>query len=290
VTRFQLWVAGARPRTLGASVSPVLVGTAVGSRLGPVTWWRAVAALVVAVALQVGVNYANDYSDGTRGVDAERRGPLRLTASGSVAPEAVKRAAIVSFAVAAVAGIALALAVVWWLILVGAACVLAAALYSGGPKPYAAAGLGEVAVLVFFGFVATCGSAFVQHGRLSALAVGASLPMGVAACAILLANNLRDVDSDRVVGKRTLAVRLGPERARTLYEWCLVAAALSPLALAPAAPGALVGLVAAPLAVQPFSIVGRPGAGAPALVKALIGTARFEVVLAVLLAVGLWSW
>ena len=290
-TGVRLWLAGARPRTLGASVSPVLVGTAVASRSGPIVWWRAVAALVVAVALQVGVNYANDYSDGMRGVDKVRRGPLRLTASGLVPPAAVKRAAAVSFAVAAVAGIALAVAVAWWLVLVGAACVLAAALYSGGPKPYASAGLGEVMVLVFFGFVATCGSAYVHQGRLTGLAVLAAVPMGLAACAILLANNLRDVESDRAVGKRTLAVRVGADTARRLYTSCVAAAVGFVFFVAGAStPRALIALLAAPLAWRPVQIVDRPDADTRALVAALVATSRFQLVLAALLAVGLWSW
>jgi 1,4-dihydroxy-2-naphthoate polyprenyltransferase len=290
-TGVRLWVAGARPRTLGASVSPVLVGTAVASRSGPVVWWRAVAALVVAVALQVGVNYANDYSDGMRGVDRVRRGPLRLTASGLVPAASVKRAAVVSFGVAAVAGIVLALAVAWWLILVGAACVLAAALYSGGPKPYASAGLGEVMVLVFFGFVATCGSAYVHQGRLTGLAVLAAVPMGLAACAILLANNLRDVESDRAVGKRTLAVRVGAPAARRLYTICIIGCVGSPAWLAPSStPRALLGLLAAPLAWRPLLVVNRPDADTRSLVAALVGTSTFQLALAVLLAVGLWNW
>jgi 1,4-dihydroxy-2-naphthoate octaprenyltransferase len=241
--------------------------------------------------LQVGVNYSNDYSDGVRGVDVGRRGPVRLTASGLAPAQAVKRAAVLSFAVASVAGVALAIAVDWRLLLVGAACVLAAALYSGGPKPYASAGLGEVAVLVFFGFVATCGSAFVHQGRLTGLAVVAAIPMGLSACAILLANNLRDVESDRTAGKRTLAVRIGAPAARRLYELCMIAAGLGgPLGLAPKAPGALVGLAAVPLAIGPVRTVARPDEDTPSLVRALLGTARFQLVLAILLAVGLWNW
>jgi 1,4-dihydroxy-2-naphthoate octaprenyltransferase len=254
-------------------------------------WWRAVAALVVAVALQVGVNYANDYSDGMRGVDKVRRGPLRLTASGLVPAASVKRAAVVSFGVAAVAGIALALAVAWWLILVGAACVLAAALYSGGPRPYASAGLGEVMVLVFFGFVATCGSAYVHQGRLTALAVLAAVPMGLAACAILLANNLRDVESDRSVGKRTLAVRVGAPAARRLYTSSVGLALVFVVLIAQSStPRALIALLAAPLAWRPVEIVNRPDADTRSLVAALVATSRFQLVLALLLAVGLWSW
>jgi 1,4-dihydroxy-2-naphthoate octaprenyltransferase len=290
VTAPGLWLAGARPKTLGASVAPVLVGTAVASRYGDVIWWRAAAALVVSVALQVGVNYANDYSDGVRGVDTDRRGPLRLTASGLAPAAAVKRAAVASFVVASVAGIALAVAVDWRLILLGAACVLAAALYSGGPKPYASAGLGEVMVLVFFGFVATCGSTLVHVGRVPGLAVAAAVPMGLAACAILLANNVRDVETDKAAGKRTLAVRVGAPAARTLYAGGMAIAALSPIALAPQAPGALLGLLAAPLAWPPVTTVRRPDASTPEMIGALVGTARFQLVLGVLLAVGLWSW
>jgi 1,4-dihydroxy-2-naphthoate octaprenyltransferase len=280
----RLWLAGARPRTLGASVAPVLVGTAVTARQGTVIGWRAGAALVVAVALQVGVNYANDYADGVRGVDRERRGPLRLTASGLAPPAAVKRAAAASFTVASLAGIALGVAVDWRLILVGAACVLAGMFYSAGPRPYASAGLGEVAVLVFFGFVATCGSAFVHLGRVPALAVAGAVPVGLGAVAILLANNLRDVESDRAAGKRTLAVRVGAPAARRLHAGCvglavLVAGLLSPLAL-----------LAAPLAVAPVRTVLRPQATPPELVAALVGTARFQLVLAALLALGLWLW
>ena len=290
MTSPQLWWAGARPKTLGASVAPVLVGTAVASRYGSIIWWRAAAALVVSVALQVGVNYANDYSDGVRGVDKERRGPLRLTASGLAAPAAVKRAAFVSFAVASVAGIALAVAIDWRLILVGAACVLAAALYSGGPKPYASAGLGEVMVLIFFGFVATCGSAFVHLERVPWLAVAASVPVGLGACAILLVNNLRDVESDRAAGKRTLAVRVGAPATRRLYETCMVGAVVAPLVLAAEAPLALIGVAAAPLAAAPLRTVVGAAGEAPALVRALVATARFQLVLCALLAVGLWDW
>jgi 1,4-dihydroxy-2-naphthoate octaprenyltransferase len=289
-TGVRLWLAGARPRTLGASVAPVLVGTAVASRYGPVIAWRAAAALVVSVALQVGVNYANDYSDGVRGVDAGRKGPLRLTASGLVSPVYVKQAAWVAFGIASMAGIALALAVDWRLILVGAACVLAAALYSGGPRPYASAGMGELAVLVFFGFVATCGSAFVHLARVPWLAMAASVPVGLGACAILLANNVRDVESDRAAGKRTLAVRVGAPAARRLYAACVLGAAVAPAPLALAAPAAAIALGAAPLAVPPLRTVWREGADTRHLVAALVGTARFQLVLSALLAVGLWDW
>ena len=280
------WFQGARPRTLGAAVSPVLVGTAVAARYGDVVWWRALFCLALAVALQVGVNYANDYSDGVRGVDTQRRGPVRLTASGLAAPARVKRAAMLSFAIGGVLGIVLAVAVDWRLVLVGAASILAAALYSGGPKPYASSGLGEVMVLVFFGFVATCGSAYVHLERIPWLAVGAALPVGLLACAILLVNNLRDVDSDRDVGKRTLAVRVGKARARALYRTSVLLSVVAVVALAFPAPGALLALAAVPLAVPPLRVVATKN-DPPSLVRALIATARAQLVFSALLGVGL---
>jgi 1,4-dihydroxy-2-naphthoate octaprenyltransferase len=286
VTKAALWVQGARPKTLGAAVSPVLVGTAVASRYGDLTWWRALFCLLLAVALQVGVNYANDYSDGVRGVDTQRRGPVRLTASGLAAPARVRQAAFLAFAVGGLLGIVLAIAVDWRLVLVGAASILAAALYSGGPKPYASSGLGEVMVLVFFGFVATCGSAFVHLERVPWLAVGAAVPVGLLACAILLVNNLRDVDSDREVGKRTLAVRVGKARARVLYRASIVLSLVAVLVLAPTAPGAALALLAAPLAVPPLRIVASRS-DPPALVEALVATARLQLVFSALLALGL---
>ena len=280
------WVQGARPRTLGAAVSPVLVGTAVAGRYGEVVWWRAVSCLLLAVALQVGVNYANDYSDGVRGVDTQRRGPVRLTASGLATPARVKQAALLSFAVAGVLGIVLAAAVDWRLVLVGAGSILAAALYSGGPRPYASSGLGEVMVLVFFGFVATCGSAYVHLARVPWLAVAASVPVGLLACAILLVNNLRDVDSDRAVGKRTLAVRVGKPATRAIYRALVVLSFVTVVALAPVAPGALVALAAAPLAASPLRTVASE-ADPPSLVRALVATARLQLVASALLAAGL---
>ena len=211
---------------------------------------------------------------------------MRLTASGLAAPAKVKQAALLSFAIGGLLGIVLAVAVDWRLVLVGAASILAAALYSGGPKPYASSGLGEVMVLVFFGFVATCGSAYVHLVRVPWLAVGAAVPVGLLACAILLVNNLRDVDSDRDVGKRTLAVRVGKARTRVLYRASLVLSALTVVALAPFAPGVLLALLAVPLAVPPLRIVASQ-TDPPSLVQALIGTVRLQLVLSVLLAVGL---
>ena len=282
-----IWVAGARPRTLAVSAAPVLVGSAAASQVADdLIWWRAVAALMVALALQVGVNYANDYSDGVRGTDAERRGPVRLTASGLASPAAVKRAAGLAFAVAAVVGLVLALAVNPWLLLVGVAAVAAAVLYTGGPRPYGYLGLGEVMVLVFFGFVATTGSAYVQLERVPATAWWGSLVVGLPTVGVLLANNIRDVATDAMVGKRTLAVRLGPLRARKLYAGCI---ALAFVALAPMcidAPWVAIAFLGVPLAVQPLLLV-LSRDDPRSLVAALIATVRLTLVLALLTAMGL---
>ena len=282
-----IWLAGARPRTLPASVSPVLVGTAVAAAQGTVVAWRALAAMVVALALQVGTNYANDYSDGRRGTDARRSGPLRLTASGLVTPGRVLRAALASFAVAALAGLTLAVAVDLRLLLVGAACIAAGALYTGGPKPYGYSGFGEVAVLVFFGFVATAGSAYVQLERLTGLALAASVPVGLLACALLVANNLRDVDTDAEAKKLTLAVRLGPARTRALYQACVGGALAAVVAVGVVRPPALVALAAAPLALTPARLVAQRR-DPPGLIAALVGTARLQMATCALLAAGLW--
>ncbi len=212
---------GARPRTLPASVVPVMVGTGAAAAYGDVVWWRAVLAGLVALSLQVGVNYANDYSDGTRGTDADRVGPLRLVASGLATPFAVKRAALAAFVVAGAAGLALAAVAGWWLVGVGAACVAAAWFYTGGPRPYGYVGLGELAVFCFFGLVATVGTAYVQTGELTALEVLAALPVGLLAVSLLVVNNLRDIPGDTAAGKHTLAVRLGrpPHGTSTSCAW-----------------------------------------------------------------------
>ena len=282
------WVAGARPRTLGAAIAPVLVGTAAAyAEVDRVIWWRGAAALVVALALQVGVNYANDYSDGVRGTDKDRKGPLRLTATGTATPQAVKRAAALSFLVAAVIGLVLSLVVNPWLLLVGVAAIAAAVLYTGGPKPYGYIGLGEVMVLVFFGFVATVGSAYVQVEYVPGAAWWGALVVGLLACAILLANNIRDVNGDRAAGKRTLAVRLGAPTARVLYAACFGAAFTIVLVVALVSSAwALLALLALPLAVRPVRLV-LTRTDPPSLVAALVGTARLELAFSVLLALGL---
>jgi 1,4-dihydroxy-2-naphthoate octaprenyltransferase len=257
------WVAGARPRTLPAAVSPVLAGTAVALYDDGAVWWKALLALVVSLALQVGVNYANDYSDGIRGTDAERVGPMRLVGSGTASPGAVKRAAFAAFGVAAVAGLVLAATTAWWLVAVGAVCVVAAWFYTGGSRPYGYLGLGEVMVFCFFGLVAVMGTAYVQTQTWQLSALYAAVGIGALACAILVANNLRDIPTDRVAGKLTLAVRLGDDRTRALYVLllglaavALVGAALTTswwalLALAYAGPGARAAKVVLGRAVGP---------------------------------------
>ena len=249
--------------------------------------WRALAALVVALALQVGVNYANDYQDGTRGTDRDRVGPVRLVASGLAAPAQVRAAAAISFAVAASAGTALAIVVSPWLFLVGAASIAAAWAYTGGPRPYGYSGMGEIFVFVFFGVVATTGSAFVQHGRLSGLALACSVPLGLLAAALLAVNNLRDRPRDAVAGKLTLAVRLGDDRARRFYAVLVGLALASPLFIALARPRALVALVAIPLAIRPVRRVLSGEHGAQ-LIGALGETARLQLVFAGALALGVW--
>jgi 1,4-dihydroxy-2-naphthoate octaprenyltransferase len=285
---WRLWLAGARPRTLGAAIAPVLVGTAAAHGDGTdVSWVRAALALIVALGLQVGVNYANDYSDGIRGTDDARRGPLRLTASGLVRPAVVRRAAGIAIAVAAAAGLALAVLVTPWLLLVGVAAIAAAVLYTGGPRPYGYSGLGELMVFVFFGVVATAGSAFVQAEEVPATAWWGSVVVGLLACAILLANNVRDVAGDRGAGKRTLVVRIGERRGRLLYLGCLGGAQLAVVGAALDAPWALLALAAMPLAAlaaRAMLLAREP----MELVAVLVATARLELVTAALLAVGLW--
>jgi 1,4-dihydroxy-2-naphthoate polyprenyltransferase len=286
--RWSVWVTGARPRTLGAALAPVVVGTSAAHADGAdVSWVRAALALVVALGLQIGVNFANDVSDGVRGVDAHRVGPPRLTASGLASPAAVRAAAVLAFAVAAVAGLALAILVEPWLLALGALAIAAAVLYAGGPRPYAGLGLGEVMVLAYFGFVATAGSAYVQAERVPAVAWWGSLVVGLLACGILLANNLRDARTDAATGKRTLAVRLGSDRTRRLYAGCVAGAFVAVIPIGIAAPPALAALAAVPLAVRPVRLVLTSDDG-PSLVQALVATARLELVVALLIGVGLW--
>lgn len=211
------WIEGARPRTLPAAIAPVLAGTGVAAFNHSEVWWKAALAMVVALALQVGVNYANDYSDGIKGTDADRVGPLRLVGSGSAAASQVKVAAFASFGVAALAGLALALTTSWWLVALGAVSILAAWYYTGGSRPYGYAGLGEVMVFVFFGLVAVLGTTYVQAEQLPLPAWYCAIGIGALASVILVANNLRDIPTDITAGKRTLAVVLGDDRTRQLF-------------------------------------------------------------------------
>jgi 1,4-dihydroxy-2-naphthoate octaprenyltransferase len=280
------WVAGARPRTLPAAVVPVAVGTAVAVGEGIVVW-RFLAALIVALAIQVGTNFANDYQDGVRGTDDVRVGPVRLVASGLASASAVRTAALASFGVAAVFGLALAAAVGWELLLVGLLSFAAGWLYTGGPKPYGYLGLGEVFVFVFFGLVATVGSAYVQTGEVTALAVCAAVPVGLLATALLVVNNLRDIPTDTEAGKRTLAVRLGDRTTRITYVTMIVDVFLLVIVLAVTArTTALLGLVGIVFAIPPVRRV-LAGAKGPDLIPVLGATGKAQLVTGLLLALGL---
>jgi len=228
---YRVWWSAVRPATLAASVAPVLAGTAVAIHEGGARWGAGVAALIVALAMQLGVNFANDYSDHVRGADAARVGPLRAASSGIVSPGQVRWAAIAAFSVAAITGVALSLAVDFRLVLVGAACLLAGWLYTGGPRPYGYLGLGEVFVFVFFGLVATVGTAYVEIGRVTTLAVLMGCGVGFMATAILVLNNLRDIETDAAAGKRTLATRIGRRPTRVLLLALVCAAFAVPIVI-----------------------------------------------------------
>ncbi len=281
------WILGARPRTLPAAVVPVAIGA--GAAVGgpsPV-WWRVAPALIVSLALQIGVNYSNDYSDGIRGTDDVRVGPVRLVASGLAPPGQVKRAALIAFGVAGVAGLVLALATTWWLIVVGLAAMLAGWGYTGGPKPYGYLGLGELFVFVFFGLVATVGTTYVVIERIPAHSWVAGCVAGFLACALLVVNNLRDIPTDRSSGKRTLAVRLGDRRTRCLYVGCMAAAAALIIVIAVAwRAWAAIALAGFAVSVPPIRLIKR-GAQGRDLIPVLAATARTQLVVGLLLAAGL---
>ncbi|WP_182347252.1 1,4-dihydroxy-2-naphthoate polyprenyltransferase [Tomitella gaofuii] len=265
------WIEGARPKTLPNAVAPVFAGTGAAASLDGFVWWKALLALVVAVALIIGVNFANDYSDGIRGTDDERVGPMRLVGSGAARPGAVKRAAFACFGVAGVAGVALSLASAWWLIIVGVLCVLGAWFYTGGSKPYGYAGFGEIAVFVFFGLVAVLGTQFVQAGRIDWAGIACAVAVGCFSSAVLVTNNLRDIDSDGETGKTTLAVTLGDARTRVLFVALMAVPFAAAIALAFRSPWVLVGLVALPLAARAAAPV-HTGADGMALIPALRDT------------------
>ncbi|MGY1855240.1 1,4-dihydroxy-2-naphthoate polyprenyltransferase [Modestobacter sp. SYSU DS0290] len=280
------WLEGARPRTLPAALAPVFVGSGVAAALDGFRLAPALLALLVALALQVAVNYANDHSDGKRGTDADRVGPMRLVGSGAASARQVLVAAMIAFAVAAVAGLALAALSSWWLVAVGAVSILAAWTYTGGPIPYGYRALGEVFVFVFFGLVAVVGTTFAQTKSLDGLAFAAAVPIGLCSVALLVVNNLRDVHGDAAVGKRTLAVLLGEGRTRLFFTGLLVVVFAAILLIGLARPWALLALLAVPLAVPPVRTVLTGGRG-PALIGALQGTGRLTLAVGVLLAVGL---
>jgi len=293
VTSVSVWWSGARPRTLGIGVVPVVVGVAAA---GHVMVWRLVAALVVAAGLQVGVNFANDYFDGVRGVDTpQRTGPPRLVASGAATPRAVLAVALVSLGLAAACGLALALATTPVLILiVGSFALAAALLYSGGPRPYAGLGLGELMVFLFFGLMATCGSAYVMVETVPAAAWWGGVVMGLLAVAVLVANNLRDIPTDEAGGKLTLAVRLGDRRTRMLYRACIIGAFATIVIgvvtfILDESVGltqwGLFGLIAWPLTIRPLERI-RSAAGRD-LVPVLTGTAALHAACGLTLALGL---
>ena len=320
----KLWVAGARPRTLPAAIVPVVVGTAAGYLSSgrfvvttpqtsgacratvcggfdrQLSWLNAVLALIVALGIQIGTNYVNDYADGVRGTDEHRVGPIRLVAGKLATVREVKIAALISFGIAGLAGLGLAARVTWWLIPVGLVCGLAGWAYTGGPRPYGYLGFGELFVFVFFGLVATAGSAYVQHapfvislgGHLFVyrydwwFALWAGVPVGLLAAALLQANNLRDIATDTESGKKTLAVRLGRRRAGLFYCFTLMAVALSIGVLYTYRPWSLLALLAIPVAVVPLRLALGDQEGR-ALLPMLGTTARLQILVGALLAIGL---
>ena len=286
MARLSQWVAGARPRTLPAAVAPVVLGTAAAHLIGAADLALAVLALLVALSLQVGVNYANDYSDGVRGTDEARVGPVRLVGQRLAAPTTVRLAAFLSFAVAGLVGLTLvALSGAWVMLPLGALAVLAAWRYTGGENPYGYRGLGELYVFVFFGLLATLGTLYTQAGELTWFALLGAVGVGAVASAILVANNLRDIPTDAEHGKRTLAVRLGDRRTRLLYAGLVAASLVMLVGMAFWEPWVLLGLLAAPLGVRAVRTVLR-GAGGRELVPVLATTGLYEVAYAVLVAVG----
>ena len=281
------WVEGARPRTLPNAIAPVIAGTGAAAWLDGAVWWRALLAMVVAVAMIIGVNYANDYSDGIRGTDDVRAGPLRLVGSRLATPRSVLTAALVCFGIAAAAGLALALASQPWLIAVGAVCIAGAWLYTGGSKPYGYLGLGEVAVFVFFGLVAVLGTQYTQAGVVDWVGLALAVGIGALSSAVLVANNLRDIPTDKESNKITLAVRLGDARTRLLYQGLLAVALLLTVVLMLATPWCVVGLVALPLALRAARPV-RTGAAGKDLIPVLRDTGLTMLVWSTALALALW--
>ena len=281
MTTREQWIAGARPKTLPAAIAPVLVGTAFAGYNATVL--HTFLALIVALALQVGVNYANDYSDGIKGTDADRVGPMRLVGSGAATAKDVKKAAFISFAIAAIAGLILASRTSWLLIILGAICILAAWTYTGGPKPYGYQALGEISVFIFFGVVATVGTYYVQTESVSREVLLASFAMGALACAILVLNNLRDLENDKSADKKTLAVVMGDQGTRDLYKWLMFFALAMSVALSFFSFFYLLALLSLPLVSKSVRAV-NSGASGTALIDLLAKTGRIQIIYALALS------
>lgn len=284
----KLWIQGARPKTLPAAIAPVVVGAACAqlSVESQNNWSNAFLALIVSLALQVAVNFANDYSDGIRGTDKNRVGPLRLVGSGAKSPVAVKRATFVAFGIAAVFGLALAATTSWWVLLVGVLCFFAGWFYTGGKNPYGYLGLGEVFVFVFFGVVATMGTTFVINQTLTTESFLSSVVVGCLACALMAVNNLRDIAGDTLANKRTLAVRLGDKGARKFYVALFVVAGITVCLVAVSHTNALLGLIGLLAAIKPIKRVVR-GATGTELIEVLAMTGRVQMIVALSLSIGL---
>ena len=285
MTTREQWIAGARPKTLPAAIAPVLVGTSFAGYNA--SFLHTFLALTVALCLQIGVNYANDYSDGIKGTDFDRVGPMRLVGSGAATADSVKKAAFISFFVAAIAGLILASRTSWLLIILGAICIIAAWTYTGGPKPYGYQAMGEVSVFIFFGVVATVGTYYVQTESVSREVILASFAMGALACAILVLNNLRDLPSDEVAGKKTLAVVIGDKSTRDLYKWLMFFALVISVALALFSFYYLFALLSLPLVSKSVRAVSA-GARGGELISLLAKTGRIQIIYSVALSFAAW--
>jgi 1,4-dihydroxy-2-naphthoate octaprenyltransferase len=280
------WITGARPRTLPNALAPVITGTGAAAWLHAVVWWKALLALLVACAFVIGVNFANDYSDGIRGTDDDRAGPMRLVGSRLAAPRSVLTMAVVSLSVGAAAGLALAITSDPWLVSVGGVCIAGAWLYTGGSKPYGYNSFGELAVFVFFGLIAVGGTQYTQASRVDWVGLLLAVTTGALSSAVLVANNLRDIPTDARSGKITLAVRLGDTRTRMLYQSLLAIAGALTLALTVATPWCAAGLLAAPLALRAAGPV-RSGGSGLALIPVLRDTGLALLVWSIAVAVAL---
>ncbi len=281
MTSLDIWVKGGRPKTLAAAIAPVIVGSALAGTHA--MFLRAALALIVSLALQIGVNYSNDYSDGIRGTDSDRIGPVRIVASGLATPAAVKRAAFIAFSIAGIAGLALAALTTWWLLVVGAAAIVAAWKYTGGKTPYGYKGFGEISVFVFFGLVATMGTYYVQTQTLTLRSLAAAIPIGSLSCAILAINNIRDRAKDALVGKHTLAVHLGEDGSRNFFVLLLLLAHVAALFVSP---WALVTLAALPFSLRLAREV-KIEKESVALIPMIAKTGQLQLLFSALLAVAI---